>query len=191
MSQVTPPHIGKLYEPDSPFFVRWNRRQFSVYMRSPGPRRSPRGHNTPTPPDEWIKIIFGNCAECGSCGPVYLHCECGGMYVYYKVLIGGHFLHHKVHPIVWAHETNKPCRLPNDPVEFGHMFLEQNLSPRPNNREAPFPDMHCMPTIEWTATILQSLQNRRTDVSRTHEMVYIDNPNNNDERPYAIIRRIE
>ena len=191
MSQVTPPHIGKLYEPDSPFFVRWDGDKFFVYMRQTGLRRSPRGHNTPTPPVVAAHLVIGNCIECGTCGPIYLHCTCGGMYVYHQVLINGRDLHHKVHPILWAHEANKPCRLPNDPVEFGHMFLEQNLSPRPNNREEPFPDMHCIPTLLSVECAIQSRQNMRMDVSRTHEMVYIDNPNNNDERPYAIIRRIE
>ena len=189
MSQVTPPHIGKLYEPDSPFFVRWNRRQFSVFMRSPGPRRSPRGHNTPTPPDEWINTIFRNCAECGSCGPVYLHCACGGMYIHHEVNINFRDFHHMIHPILWAYEANKPCRLPNDPVEFGHMYLEQQSAPT-ESIEAPFPDMNSI-WVDLMAYTIQNRQNMRTDVSRTHEMVYIDNPNNNDERPYAIIGRIE
>lgn len=190
MSQPTPPHIGKLYGQDSPFFVRWNGGKFTVGLHLAAPRRSPRGHNTPTPPDEWIEIIFGNCDECGSCGPVYLHCECGGMYVYYKVLIGGRFIHHKVHPILWAHEANKPCRLPNDRVEFGHMSFEQKFAPRPTG-EAPFPDMHIIPTLVSVEYALQNRQNMRRDVSRTHEMVYNGNPNNNDEMPYAIIRKIE
>ena len=192
MSQPTPPHKGKLYEPDSLFFVRWMEGKFSALYYLPGPRRSPRGHNTQTPiRDEWIEFFFGNCDACGSCGPVYLDCECGGSYVYHRVMTNDTDLHHDVHPILWAHEANKPCRLPNNSVEFGEMFLEQKFAPRPTG-EAPFSDMHCMPTLEWMEYTLENRQNMQRDISRTHEMEYIDNPYIiNDEMPYAIIRRIE
>ena len=111
------------------------------------------------------------------------------MYIYHEVLINFHDLHHIIHPILWVHQANKPCRLPNDLAEFGHMYLEQQSAPT-ESIEAPFPGMNSI-WVDLMAYTIQNRQNMRTDVSRTHEMVYIDNPNNNDERPYAIIRRIE
>ena len=124
-------------------------------------------------------------------GPVFLNCECGGRYVWHSVLFQNQDLLYNVHPVLFAYEANKPCQLPNNLEEFYRMWNDQEGAPRPTHSGLGSFPTHSIGTPEWMTFTLENRQNMRTDISRTHEMVYANNLNNYDDRQFVIIRKIE
>lgn len=178
MTEPKPAHYGKLYNMDdeNPFWVVWDEETFYVYMEKlSNCRRSPRGHNTPTPfrgPNFQEGLQLGNCCNCLTCGPVYASCPCCNTFIIpFSVRDPQNMSEnlYNVHPILLANEANKPCLLPNNAEEFNIMYLRQEAFP-PSTPARPYPLGKSLTPNELTKEIRAAKRNKRISESKTHGM---------------------
>jgi hypothetical protein len=191
MAEEVPPHVGNLYDHVvSPFFLNWNNVDLYVYMRH---NVSCYTHDLQFPQtNEMLRrgIIFGNCNRCFSCGPFLLNCDCGGLYI--KIMLvnpeNRNQTLYYAHPITVAIKSNKPCDLPYHPGEFGRMYRDYIHAPRPTP-EQPF-GIRYVCTPEQLSNDIERMRRKRKHYKKTHYMDYMDNPDTNDNTPFAIVHEI-